>query len=257
MKYMLAQIILFSLIGGVFSLIGGVLVLAHQKLTERILIHLVTFAAGSMLGAALLNLLPEAIESGQDLGLGIENISIAILVGVVAFFVLERVLLGFHAHPQKDDWPESHIRKTPILLVIGDSIHNLADGVAIATAFLTNPSLGIVTALAVAAHEVPSEIGEFSVMLQAGWPRTKVFWVNLISAFAATVGALLTYLARDSIDRYVPWALAGAVGMFIYIAASDLIPEIHHQTRQDKASHVVTLLVVGIVVVGLIGRFVK
>lgn len=250
---MFGYLLLLSLIGGVLSLVGGAALLAWRKTTERALIHLATFAAGALLGAAFLDLMPEAVELFEETGIGVEPMGIAVLVGIVSFFLLERLLLRFHGHNHK----ESHITRTPWLLIIGDSLHNFADGVAIATTFLVNPAVGLVTALAVAAHEVPSEIGEFSVMLQAGWRRKRVFFWNVVSAFMATVGAIVTYLNRDFIEPATPWILGATMGIFVYIAASDLIPEIHHKTRRDSASHVVGLLLLGIVLVGAIGRLVE
>lgn len=250
---MIWTLILYSLIGGVFSLIGGLLLFSYKHLTARALIHLATFAAGALLGAAFLELLPEVLELASEHEIGIERITPIILFGIVVFFLLERLLLRFHGHAHHGNH-ESHVERTPWLLIIGDSLHNFADGVAIASAYLVNPSLGLVTALAVAAHEVPSEIGEFSVMLQAGWPRRRVLATNIASAFMATVGAIVAYLARDIIEPLTPLILAFTIGIFIYIALSDLVPEIHHKTRADKASHVLALLILGIVMVGYIGR---
>lgn len=249
---MLATLLLLSVIGGVLSTVGGVALLAWRNVTERLLIHLATFAAGALLGAAFLDLMPEAVKLFEEAGVGAGAVGVASLVGIVAFFLLERLLLRFHGHGEQ----ESHITKTPWLLVIGDSLHNFADGIAIAAALFVNPSLGLVTALAVAAHEVPSEIGEFSVMLQAGWQRKTVFFWNVVSAFMTTVGAIVAYLGRDVITPLTPWVIAGTMGVFVYIAASDLIPEIHVKTRRDSAGHVIGLLLLGIVVVGTIGRLV-
>lgn len=253
---MYLTVLFYSLIGGVFSLIGGALLLSYKKITQKVLIHLSTFAAGALLGAAFLELLPEVFEIGEQINLAVDDIAVAILAGIIGFFLLERLLLRFHGHTH-EHLEGGHIEKTPWLLIIGDSLHNFADGVAIATAYLSDPSLGLVTTLAVAAHEVPSEIGEFSVMLQAGWSRRRVFITNVISALMATVGATFAYLSQTVIAPAVPWILALTIGIFIYIAMADLIPEINHRTRQDKASHVLTLLLLGIVVVGFIGRLVE
>lgn len=245
-------IILYSLTGGVLSLIGGLILLYYRKLVGRTLVHLSTFAAGVLLGAAFLELLPETVEMGQTQNISLNQITMAILTGIVGFFMLERILLRFHGHGH--DRNNSHIERTPWLLIIGDTLHNFADGIAIAIAFLTEPSLGVLTTLAVVAHEVPSEIGEFSIMLQAGWPQRRVLLTNIISAFMATVGAIFTYFLRDVITPATPWILAITIGIFIYIAMADLIPEINHQTRQDKASHVVILLVAGILIIDFLSR---
>lgn len=250
---MLVNLILLSLIGGVFSLIGGLGLLLARHLTGKVLIHLATFAAGALLGAAFLDLLPEGIEAFGKANLDPTFLGLTIVGGFISFFTLERILLRFHGHNES----ETHLVKTPWLLIIGDSLHNFLDGVAIAITYFVNPSVGLVTALAVAAHEVPSEIGEFSVMLQAGWPRRKIIFVNIVSGFMATIGAIFTYFSRSIIEPITPWALAVTVGVFLYIAAADLIPEIHHLTRKDRPSHVIALLVFGVLLVGMIGRLVE
>lgn len=248
----LTKIILFSLIGGVLSIVGGLILVSYRKLVGRTLVHLSTFAAGVLLGTAFLELLPETVEMSQSHNISLNQIALAILVGIVGFFMLERILFRFHGHGHHEN--TSHLERTPWLLIIGDTLHNFADGIAIAIAFLTEPSLGVLTTLAVVAHEVPSEIGEFSIMLHAGWPRRRVLLTNIISAFMATVGAIFTYFLRDVITPVTPWILAITIGIFIYIAMADLIPEINYQTRQDKASHVVILLVAGILIIDFISR---
>lgn len=237
----LGYIIVFSLIGSVISLIGGMLLLFKEKFARKFSHLLASFAAGALLGTAFLDLLPEAIhESGGEAG-----IIVWALVGMMVFFVLERFIHFFHHHHEHavTDKP------TVALLMTGDSIHNFIDGVVIAATFMVSIPLGIVTTLAVAAHEIPQEIGDFGVMLKHGLPRKRVLFFNFLSAVAAIVGALITYFAGGAIEGYLPYLLALTAGFFIYIAASDLIPEIHEENRHGLAFIETGLLVLGIMVI--------
>lgn len=247
-------IILFSLVGGIFSLIGAAVLLSAKRIKEKTLIHLVIFSAGALLGAALLNIIPEALHHLEDRGVeGIEPVTQMMLLGILVFFTLERLLLRFHGHQEHEGHAETtHLQTSPHLLILGDSLHNLLDGVAITASFLISVPVGIVTAIAVAAHEIPTEIGEFSVMLQAGWNRMRVLLTNAASSLMTVVGALLTYLFRENLEGSVGYLLAFTAGIFIYISLSDLIPEIHHKTRKDSAWHVLSLLLTGIVIVRVV-----
>lgn len=237
----LAYIIIFSLIGSVISLAGAIALLYNAKFANKVSHLLASFAAGAMLGTAFLDLLPEAIhESGGD-----EGIITWTLFGVLVFFVIERFIHFFHHHHEHGAGDKPTVQ----LLMVGDSIHNFIDGVVIASTFMVSIPLGIVTTLAVAAHEIPQEIGDFGVMLKHGLARKRVLLFNFFSACAAVVGALLTYAIGDSIEGYLPVLLALTAGFFIYIAASDLIPEIHEENRSGLAVIETGLLILGIAVI--------
>lgn len=249
-------IILFSLIGGVFSLIGGVILLLKKQFAQEAFVHLISFAAGALLGAVFLDVLPEAMEAQLNSNL----IFLWALAGFVALFLLEGLFLRFNHHFHGHDEIEldtshhTHIasRTTPWLLLLADSVHNFVDGIAIAAAFFINIPTGIVTALATAAHEIPQEIGDFSIMLRAGWKKARVLWWNIAAALMTTLGALIALAFKESIEPIAGMLLALAAGMFIYIGASDLIPEMYHSSRKDKLSHVMTVFVLGIVLVGVL-----
>ncbi|EKD84550.1 MAG: ZIP Zinc transporter [uncultured bacterium] len=246
----LGYIIIFTLIGSIVSLIGGVLLLIKEKFTIKISHFLTSFAAGTLLGTAFFDLLPEAQEAADGRG---ANIFLWALIGILIFFLLER-FIHHHSHHNHHDHGKDHEHKEAVvpLLIIGDSLHNFIDGVAIAATFLVSIPLGIVTSLAVATHEIPQEIGDFGLMLNKGIPRKKVIWINLYSAAAALGGAILTYLAKDFLQGLLPAVLALTSGFFIYIAVANLIPEIHLRENQKIAFWETVMLVSGVFVVYLV-----
>lgn len=240
----LSYIVLFTLVGSVISLIGGVLLLVKEKFALKISPFLTSFAAGALLATAFFDLLPEATEHMAEIGTQV-NIPLWTLVGILVFFLLERFIHHHHAHGEKTEEKKSIIP----LVIIGDTVHNFTDGVAIAATFLISIPLGIVTSLAVAAHEIPQEIGDFGLMLHKGMKRKKVLLINLSSALAALAGAFLTYIYKDRIEGLLPVVLALTSGFFIYIALANLIPEIHSQDNQKVAFWETVMLIIGVVVV--------
>lgn len=243
-----------SLIGSVFSLIGGMLLLAKRisvKLVQRIA---VPFAAGALLAAAFLDLLPEAIEHGETL----PGVMSLVLSGFVLFFVLERFLGWFHHHHDHGaaDVHTKRQRSTRSLIVIGDTLHNAIDGMVIGAAFLADPTVGVITTIAIAAHEVPQEVGDFGVLLALGMRRRNVLLVNIASALVTVVAAVLIFGLGSSLASLEPVLLALAAGMFLYIAASDLIPTIHEEPSTRVANYQTMILLFGIVFVGLTTTFI-
>lgn len=250
---LLAIILLASSLSGILSLIGGVVLLGKPEWVRRFSVHFVSYAAGALLAVAFLDLLPEAIEAIETIGGRTKPLLGTALIGLVAFFVIERLIHRFHVHHYEDTLTHRHA--TPILLMVGDAIHNFIDGVAVAAAFLVSVPLGTVTALGVAVHELPQEISDFSIMLHHGWGKKRVLWLNLAASLTNIVGAIAAYLARETIEPILPGLLAFTAGIFIYIAASDLIPELSSAIAVDKTSHVFVLLLAGIVSVWLLGKF--
>lgn len=219
-----------------------------EKAALKISHFLASFAAGTLLGAAFFDLLPEALEAKEQQG--IQNIDIFFwtFVGIIAFFLLERFLHWFHHHHEHADVIS---KPTVPLIIIGDTIHNFIDGIAIAATFMVSIPLGIVTSLAVAAHEIPQEIGDFGVLLHRKIDRKKVILINVLSSCAAFLGALLTFFIGEKITGILPISLGITAGFFIYIAASDLIPEIHEENRKGFAVIESGLLILGAVVIWL------
>lgn len=244
----LTNILFYTFIGSLAALIGGLIILSKEKLSVKISHFLSSFAAGILLGTAFFDLLPEAIHEGEELGI---DALFWTLIGIIVFFLIERSIHWFHHH---DDY-HGHLKesKTTIpLIIIGDTLHNFIDGIIIAATFMTNPQLGIVTTLAVFAHELPQEVGDFSLLLHKGLKRKKIIMVNIFSAAVAFIGAIATYLLGNMIEGYVPILLAITAGFFIYIATSDLIPEIHHENRKGFAVIESILLIMGIAVMWLV-----
>ncbi len=241
-------VIIFSLVGGLLSLIGAAALLSKKSLSEKLARYATPFAAGGLLAAVFLDLLKEGVHNG-----GGDTLLLATLVGVLIFFFAERFLHWFHHHHDED---EGHKQATKKLVIVGDFAHNFLDGVAIAAAFLISVPTGIVTALAVAAHEIPQEIGDFGLLLSKGMSRKKVLLVNVITALATTAAAVLTYLL-GSADVLPLEALLGlSAGFLLYIAMSDIIPTIHQQADRRKLfSPQPMLLLLGVLMVGLMITF--
>lgn len=235
-------VIFYSLVGGVFSLVGGVLLLSHKRTAQSLAAYATPFAAGALLAAVFLDLLRDGLESASS-----DTVLTACLVGVLLFFFAERFLHWFHHHHQ-------HENKDPSisLIVIGDTVHNALDGVAIAAAFLVSVPTGIITTIAVAAHEIPQEIGDFGLLLAKGMRRKKVLLVNFFSAIATTVAAVITF-GLGSANRLPVGAIVGAsAGFLLYIALSDIIPEIHeHTSKKRLLAPQPFLLLLGVVMVGI------
>ncbi|OGD87144.1 hypothetical protein A3F45_01460 [Candidatus Curtissbacteria bacterium RIFCSPHIGHO2_12_FULL_41_17] len=222
----LAYILIFTFIGGIASLVGSFFLLIRRDLTEAFSQRLIYFAAGVLIATAFLDLLPEAQEMAG------ERIFFPAILGFVIFFFAERFVQLFHFH-------HGHGQKaTTPLVIVGDGVHNFIDGVAIAAAFLTSIPLGITTSLAVAAHEIPQEIADMSVLLSNKLSKTKALIYNFLSALTALFGAVLTFYFASFIQNYLYFFLSLTAGFFIYISASDLIPQLHEEfTKNRKFSH--------------------
>jgi zinc and cadmium transporter len=230
--------------GSVGGLVGGVILLSREKFALKISHLLASFAAGILLGTAFFDLLPEAVHEGE-----MRNINIFpwVLFGIVLFFLLERFMHHwFHHHEGHGE--EKNPKITLPLIIFGDTLHNFMDGVVIAATFMTSIPLGIATALSIFAHELPQEIGDFGLMLHGGLRPRKIILVNILSASISLIGALITYLLGDILEGFLPMLLAVTAGFFIYIASSDLIPEMHHEKRKGFAFIQSSLFIAGIFV---------
>lgn len=235
-------VIFFSLLGGVFSLVGGALLLSRKKTADALARYATPFAAGALLAAVFLDLLKEGVTEANP-----NTVLLAALIGVLLFFFAERFLHWFHHHHQhKGSDPSGS------LIVLGDTLHNAMDGIAIAAAFLISVPTGIVTTIAVAAHEIPQEIGDFGLLLSKGFSRAKVLAVNVLSALATTALAVLTF-ALGSTDKLPIGVLLGlSAGFLLYIATSDIIPQLHERAPNKRLfDWQPALLVLGVLVVGL------
>jgi zinc and cadmium transporter len=248
----LAWIIGLTVLGGAMSALVASLFLAlglHSR--AKLLPHLVSFATGALLGAALLALLPHAIE-----GVGIANthyIGLTLLAGILAFFVLEKLVLFRHCHhddceahtPDASDRDAASAR----LILVGDGFHNVLDGVLIAAAFMTDHHLGIVTAIAVFAHEIPQEVGDLAILLNGGMSRSKAFTLNLLTSLASVLGGVVAWLALGPALAVLPYVIAIAASSFIYVAVADLIPGLHRQIDVESGVTQFVLIALGVAII--------
>ena len=253
----LALILLFTALGGLLSVgLAGIFLLVPDAPRGRVLPHLVSFATGTLLGASLLALLPNAMElagTGHAQGIGI-----ALAAGIGAFFVLEKLVLWRHSHSEEyaDHGSHHHHHEhrehaSAFLVLVGDSIHNALDGVLIAAAFLTDVKLGIVTSIAVMTHEIPQEIGDFAVLLHSGMSRTRALALNLFTSLSSVAGGVVAYFALGSAINLLPYALAVAAACFLYVAVADLIPGLHRRVSPSESVAQVVLISLGLIVIAV------
>ncbi len=243
----LVWILLATLSGGLLSAaLASLFLLLGAARRARALPHLISFATGAMLAAALLGLLPEAVAG---VGPGrIEGIGAALLAGIALFFILEKLVLWRHCHTtdcESHQLPSSHDRDRAAgwIVLVGDGVHNAFDGVLIAAAFLTDVRLGVITAFAITAHEIPQELGGLSVLLHAGMSPVRAMLFNAASSLTSIIGGLVGYFALAGTLDVLPYAISVAAASLIYVAVADLIPGLHK--RVDPAGSLMQVLLIG------------
>lgn len=248
----IAVAILSSVVSSLFGLTAGFGLLAGRHWVRRISQYLVSFAVGAMLAAAFFDLLTEAIHEG-----GAEQTGLIFgwaLAGFVVFFLIEKFLLWHHhthEHHESEETPQ--LAK---LVIAGDAIHNAIDGIIIGAAFLVSQSLGVATALAVLLHELPQEISDFSIMIHAGMKRHKIVWWNIAGSLVSPIATAATFwLAGQTTSIIVP-LLGVAAGSFIYIAAADLVPNIHRERRLSRTAIQLLMMILGMLVIVAVGQLV-
>jgi len=224
------------------SLVGVAALSLRQELLRKSLFLLISLAAGALLGDAFIHLIPEAFEETSAL-----TVSLLILTGFLTFFVLEKFLNWHHSHGDEEYSPD-HAKIHPVghMVIVSDGIHNLVDGIAIGAAFLISPEVGIATTIAIALHEIPQEIGEFGLLVHAGFSRGKALLMNFLSALTAFVGVGLAFWLSTFGELAVPLITSFTAGMFIYIAAADLIPELHKTTDKRRSFLQFIVILLGI-----------
>ena len=250
---LLLWIIGFSLLGGIASVILASSFLLLSENTRNFAVpHLVSFAVGALLGASFLGLLPHALE--HEHAIDPHDIGLTLLLGLLSFFILEKLVLWRHCHHDHcdghlpeitDQTKHQHNQAAGTLILIGDTIHNFVDGILIAAAFMTDIHLGIVTALAIAAHEIPQELGDFVILLHSGFNRKKALLYNILSSLGTVAGALLAYFAIEGMHHILPYILVVAASSFIYIAVADLIPGLHDKVKPSETLQQVLLIAAG------------
>lgn len=251
----LVWIVLFTLAGGVLSaLVASLFLLFNDQARKRLLPHFVSFAIGALLGAALLGLVPHALEGG-----GLESVhalGLAVAGGILLFFMLEKAVIWRHchstqceAHAPGHDHDALRDVAASRLVLFGDGIHNFFDGLLIGAAFLTDVHLGIVTSLAVIAHEIPQEVSDVAVLLNGGLDRWTSFSLNMLVGFTTVLGGLTAYFMLDPVRALLPYVLAVAAGSFIYVAVADLIPGLHKRTDAAGSIQQVVLIAAGLLLI--------
>lgn len=249
----LLWIIAASLFGGVLSVLCAAL-FALRTGVQRYLNAMVSYAIGALLGAVFLEVLPEAIRMSKNIGM----LSATVLFGILLFFILEKLVLWRHCHQEhceahellESEHTHDHGR-SGLMIMVGDTFHNCVDGIIIAAAFLTDIHLGVVTSLAIIAHEIPQEVGDFAILLHSGYSKIKALKFNLISSFASVLGGVLGYFTLQTMQSWIPSLLALAAASMIYVAVADLIPGLHKRAQLRDTVQQVTLIVAGVFTVAL------
>jgi zinc and cadmium transporter len=260
----LLLIVIFTAIGGVLSVMAAaVFLLLPERQRQLVLPHGISFAIGALLTGAFCGLIPHAFE--QVAPNDISKLSSTLLVGILLFFILEKLLVWRHCHSHacaahgedSHDHHHAHSHQTNdnsrrvagMFIILGDSIHNFVDGVLIGAAFLTDPQLGMVTSLAVAAHEIPQEVGDFAILLHSGYTRGKALYYNVLASLTTVIGGVLAYFSLGDLHHILPYFLTLAASSFIYIAVADLIPSLHQKTDSKTSLQQIGFILAGVVLI--------
>jgi zinc and cadmium transporter len=249
----LAWIIVSSLLGGALSVATAALFAFSARASMVPL--LVSYAIGALLGAVFLEILPHAFELNHD----VHTMAATVLFGILLFFTLEKLVLWRHCHHTDEcevhGVHEGHTDhgRSGMMIMVGDTFHNFVDGILIAAAFMVDVQVGVVTSLAIIAHEIPQEVGDFLILLHSGYTRRQAFTFNLLSSLATLVGGVLAYFALQSLQGAVPYLLGIAAASMLYVAVADLIPGLHKRPEIKATVQQVTLIALGIASIWLTG----
>jgi len=268
MDSLILWIIVFTALGGVLSVLAAATFLLLPESTRtRMLSPMVSFAIGTLLGASFLAILPHAFEMDVDA----HHVTLTVLCGILVFFLLEKMVIWRHCHTHDcdvhgsphdagsdthgaaearvPDMERARNAAAGNLILIGDGIHNLVDGVLIAAAFLTDIHLGIITSIAVIAHEIPQELGDFAILLGSGYSRGQALLYNALTGLTTVIGGVVAYYSLALANQLVPYVLAIAASSFIYIAVADLIPGLHKRPEFSATVQQILLIGLGIIVI--------
>ncbi|MBI1173973.1 MAG: ZIP family metal transporter [Sideroxydans sp.] len=249
----LAWIIASSILGGALSVLLAAIFALNPRM-QRYLGAMVSYAIGAMLGAVFLDVLPEAVRLTPSVAF----LSGTLLFGILLFFILEKLVLWRHCHQEHCEGHElletehNHDHgRSGLMITVGDTFHNFVDGIIIAAAFLTDTHLGVVTAVAIIAHEIPQEVGDFAILLHSGYGKMRALKYNLISSFASVAGGVLGYVTLQTMQAWIPSMLALAAASLLYVAVADLIPGLHKRAHLRDTVQQVVLIISGIGTVAL------
>jgi len=239
--YTLASVLVISLL----SLIGVFTISIKTEKLKSFLIYFVSFSAGALFGGAFLHLLPEIVE---EVGFGI-NVSLSVLGGIIIFFLIEKVVHWNHCHLPIT---KTHVHPFSIMNLVGDAFHNFIDGLIIGASYLVNTSVGIATSIAVILHEIPQEISDFGVLLHGGFSKKKALFMNFIVSLFAVLGAVIALILGSFIENITTILIPLAAGGFIYVAGSDLIPELHKECATSRSITQMIFFILGILIMYLL-----
>ena len=241
---MFLTILFFTFLASIVSLFFVSILLLKEKLIHRISFSLVSFAAGALLATAFLDTMKEAIKIAGN------PVFLWVTLSFAAFFIIERLFVFIHHHDEDTAPKEENGFKIPTpLLLFGDGLHNFIDGASIAASFLVSFPLGIVTSTTVFIHEIPHELGDFGILIHKGWSREKVVWFNVITGFTAVFGAILAFYLGHLFEQATPILLAITTGNFLYLSATNLVPEIHTKAKQSLAVKETIFFLLGILLI--------
>lgn len=242
-RAMLFEILLSTLLVSLLSLTGVLLLSMNKKTMDTLVFVILSFATGSLFAAAFFDLFPEALEALDS------RMVFGIALGaIVVFFILERIIHWHHEHHDHT----KHEKPVAYLVLVGDSIHNFFDGVAISASFLASPALGIATTLAIMLHEIPQELSDFTLLIYGGFSTKKALFFNLLSGLFAVIGAVAFFYLAGSVEKLQFYGLAFAAGGFLYIAGTDLLPELHREEKKMKSVTQLVAMLAGIVIMWLL-----
>lgn len=238
-------VIVSTLVGSVLSAAAaGTYLLLPDKIRDKGVTYLISFAIGMLLGAGFLHLLPEAIALRSD---DIRGLMATVLLAIMVFFLLEKGLIWRHHHHREHGDAEVCVEAPAgALIMVGDSVHNFLDGVLIAAAYLADFHLGVVTSLAIVAHEIPQELGDFAILLHSGYSRRRAFLFNLMTSLTMIAGATLAWFSLAAVSSLVPYLIAFTAASFVYIAVSDLMPALNRQISLTDTVIQIALISVGL-----------
>jgi zinc and cadmium transporter len=263
---LLLLIIIFTLIGGILSVMAaGIFLLLPDDKRQHILPHGISFAIGALLSVAFCDLIPEAFEHAKEGQ--VQVLSSTILIGILVFFILEKLLIWRHCHHGECEahgeeghehpaniHPLDRAKTAGIFIILGDSIHNFVDGILIAAAFLTDVQLGIMTSLAVVTHEIPQEVGDFAILLHSGYSKRQALFYNVLSSLTTVIGGVLAYFSLEDLHDMLPYFLALAASSFIYIAVADLIPSLHKRSDINASIQQISLIILGVLLISTLNN---
>lgn len=244
---MFLNILFFTFLASIASLFLVSIFLLNEKLIHKFSFSLVSFAAGALLATAFLDTMKEAVEIAGD------SVFLWVALSFAGFFIIERLFVFIHHHDEETAPKNDNELKisTPFLL-FGDGLHNFIDGMSIAASFLVSFPLGLITSMTVFIHEIPHELGDFGILIHKGWGRGKVLWFNVATGLAALIGAILAFYLGHFFQQAVPLLLAITTGNFLYLSATNLVPEIHHKAKQSLAIRETFFFLLGILLIAFL-----